>query len=379
MPPRTQAYYDWLVTGLEILKEQGHIEVEYAGHVWDKLLRCHPKSMDIVRRISPDLEDLVSPMDYTCVTGRMEQGGKIMNFAVDIADAPFVFSLALLETVDVYFKYQCPIQFETEGFAINCAVRIPYHPDVFTFQSKIRPGMLGNPLGRSLSLKRNLRVLREWEAATRSPKDIRIYASFGLDTPPDARTPRTPLPAPYNYQSEPSLQARWGHKIHHPNIKRARIVEMLREMNHEGIDARMWRAKNPKLQGKYDTPEQYRQNLGRAMINMNLSGFRRSLPFRFMDTFLTGGLLATDNLAIRWYQPFDACEVFEMGELGYEPEENVNWEQVKQTLVALYEKTLNFQENAKAVRAAYEKKWAPQVFANYFVKECQNALEARIK
>ena len=29
LPPRTLAYYDWLITGLELLKESGTIEIEY--------------------------------------------------------------------------------------------------------------------------------------------------------------------------------------------------------------------------------------------------------------------------------------------------------------------------------------------------------------
>jgi hypothetical protein len=62
-----------------------------------------------MRRLSPPLVDFVSPIDYVCLTGRVERGGRTATFAMDIADAPFNFSTGLLEAADLYFK--CHVQF----------------------------------------------------------------------------------------------------------------------------------------------------------------------------------------------------------------------------------------------------------------------------
>jgi hypothetical protein len=374
LPPRTLAYYDWLLTGLGILQEQGQIELRLVGAWWDKLLRSHPKAMRLAQRLSPNFVNAISPMDAVCVTGKFEIGGKISNFAMDIADSPFVFCTALLETVDVYFKLQCPKTFEPEGFPINRNIRAPYHPDVFTFQSKIRPGMLGRPLSHTPNLRRNLTILKSWEDSPAAKKDIRIFASFGTIDHPPARTRSTPLPAPYNYFSETTLLARYSGAIHHPNQKRARIVQMLRAMGKPDIDARLWRTNDASLYGRPLTEQEYHTYLGRSAWNMNISGLRRSIPYRLCDTILTGGTMITDTLAIRWYQPFEPCEVAEIGDLGYELESDINWASVSESLEKIYASGPQSAETARAIRDCYERKWSPAAFARYFIAECEKAL-----
>lgn len=374
LPPRKFAYYDWLLTGLGVLHEQGVIELEYSGRWWDRLFRCHPKVMRGIHRLSPDLVDLLSPVDSVCLTGRFEIGGRVVNFAVDSADSPFVFAPALLETADLYFKLQCPKTIEPEGFPINKNIRAPYHPDVFTFQHKIRPGMLGRPLSHSPSLRRNLAVLKSWENSRSSQKDVRIFASFGTIDHPPARTPLTPLPAAYNYFSEPSLLARYPGLIHHPNQKRARIVRLLREMNKPDIDARLWRTKDPSLFGSFLDETEYHTYLGRSAWNANISGFRRSIPYRLCDTILTGGTMITDTLAVRWHEPFESFEVAEIGDIGYELEEDVNWDSVRNALEKIYSLGPQSKDTAQAIRDAYERKWSPPAFARYFIAECEKVI-----
>ena len=153
-----------------------------------------------------------------------------------------IFALGLLEAADVYFKCQCPKTFEREGFPLNRHVRIPYHPEAFNLQHKIRPAMLGRPLGCGINLRKNLKVLRQWESSTNPAKDIRLFASFASDKTVAPRTSRSPLPTPHNYESENTLMARWGSKIHHPNAKRDRIVEMLRTMGKSDVNARIWKS-----------------------------------------------------------------------------------------------------------------------------------------
>lgn len=51
---------------------------------------------------------------------------KVVKFAIDSADAPFLFDRQVLDDVDVYFKMQCPKEFPAEGFHLTNDVVIPW-------------------------------------------------------------------------------------------------------------------------------------------------------------------------------------------------------------------------------------------------------------
>ena len=373
LPFRYQAYFDWLLTGLGVLGQQGKLDLKFREPTWQKSLGFTVFGKSPWRRFMPHLWDQVSPLDYFCMTGRLRVHDRVVSFVVDVADSPFNFALAMLETADLYFKCQCPITFDPQGFPLNSQVRIPYHPDVLTFAHKIRPGMLGRPLARTTRLTANLRSLRQWEATFTPKKATRIFAFFGSSSSPEAWIPGSPLQSPYNYEGEAALLARWGTQIHHPNCKRARLVQVLRGLGRPGIDARVCRTDNPAIQGPWLDTVDYQAALQSAAINVNISGLRRSVPFRFIDTFLCGGMVATDSLAVRWYAPFEAgVEVAKIGDLGYEPEDRVDWDLVRERLIDLSESP---GPNPEAIRDAYQRKWSPVAFANYFLRECRKVLE----
>ncbi len=376
IPLRFQALFDWLLTGLGILEQQGMLQLEIREPFWQELLRSRVFGKHPWPRLMPVFYDRMSPTDYFCMTGRLRVKDRVMNFAVDVTDSPYNFGLGLLETVDLYFKCQCPTTFEAQGFPLNSQVRVPYHPDVFTFARKIRPAMLGRPLARSTSLKRNLRVLQQWESDLCSTKHTRIFASFGSDGAPVPFTSQSALPAPHEYEDESAQLARWGDAVHHPNLKRGRVVEILRSFGKTDVSACLFRSSNPDIVGPKLNESQYQSRLRQAAVNVNISGYRRSLPFRFMDTFLSGGMVVTDTLAVRWHAPFDmGVEVTEFGDLGYEPESRVDWAAVKDRLLGIYDAQEGQNSaNVKAIRDAYNRKWAPLAFARHFLSQCMEAL-----
>lgn len=377
MPPRTQSYFDWLVTGLGILQEEGRATLRFEDRWWNRALRAHPKVMTAAWRMGDDFVEFVSPMDAVCLTGRVELADKVVSFAMDVADAPFNFALGHLEAADLYFKCQCPKSFEPEGYPLNRHLRIPYHPEVFRLKHKIRAGMLGRPLAVGTNLKKNLRVLRQWELAANPAKDVKIFASFAHDRGVKARTSRDPLPSAFNYESENSLIKRWGKQIHHPNRKRERIIEMLRGMRKEDVNARIWKTQNPAVAGPMLSEDEYRGMVGRSSVVVNVSGLRRSLPFRFMDAFMCGAAVATDTLGTQWPKPWEiGVEIFEIGDLGYELDEEVDWKAVKIRFEEIYEWAGKSGEHFKVVQDLYRKKWAPQVYAQYLIDECLGAIDS---
>jgi len=86
-----------------------------------------------------------------------------------------------------------------------------------------------------------------------------------------------------------------------------------------------------------------------------------SIPNRFMDSFVCGTAIATDDLHVHWYAPF-ANEVTEIGEMGYLPEADVDYAAIKERLRDL--KPVDKQ----AIIDRYERLWAPLPCAEYIVK-----------
>ena len=85
-----------------------------------------------------------------------------------------------------------------------------------------------------------------------------------------------------------------------------------------------------------------------------------SIPNRFMESFIVGTAIITDKLAVKWYLPFDE-EVVETVEMGYIPQEKVDWKKAKEDLVNLPD------ISKEKVLELYEKKWAPIPVARYLV------------
>lgn len=362
MPPRAQGHYDWLITGLGILHEKGDVELSYDGQSWN---------YGLASKFSRRLADLLLPVDHHCLTAEVESGGRIVSLALDIKKAPFEYDTEVLESVDLYFKCQCPIQFETQGFRLNRHVRIPYPAEVFAHQHKIRPAMLGRPLANTTDLRKNLRVLRDWETTVGAWKDIRLFASFPKDEMAHSRNGSSG--GAHLVSDQP-----WSGKVHLPTLKRGRIVETLRRMEKGDIDAREWSGDNSGIPSKLLSTAEYARKLRRSVFHVNISGLQRAAPFRIIDTLLTGGTVVTDNLAVRWHREFDReFEVREIGDFGYEREEDVDWNGVEQKLAELYEWAGGHSDIGPCVQELYRQKWAPQVFARYVLGECGKVMEGR--
>jgi len=374
-PIRNRGYFEWVYTGLQILKESGEIELRHEGEKADLFLRKHPRVYGKIGQYAPGLANLLSPSDHFSMTGRIELGGKMMTFAYDVTDSPFTYALAHLEMVDLYFKTQCPISFDPSGYELSSEIRVPYHPDVLNFQEKIKPAMSTGPITSTLNLKRNLAVLAENKLKSSHEKTTRIFASFGGDKGPAPWSRETFNTTPHNYMNERAILNRYP-EIQHPNEKRARVVKILREMNSDAIDARIWNTKDAFIQGDAFKWNDYLQAVGRSVWNINVSGFRRSLPFRFLDSFQVGCGIATDTIGTRWYEPFDnEIEVVEFGDLGYETAENTNWEAIQSRLVQIHDRAAIEESKALEIRELFDRKWHPRRLGEYFVRTCQQQLE----
>lgn len=93
---------------------------------------------------------------------------------------------------------------------------------------------------------------------------------------------------------------------------------------------------------------------------MNVSGYRMSIPNRFIESFMVGTGIVTDKLAVKWYKPFNE-EVYETVPMGYLPMNQVDWRK--------FEFDMNHLPSldSKKVVEAFEDKWSPMVVAQYII------------
>lgn len=377
LPIRFRAYFEWLYTGLQILEQEGRIELRHEGCAADRWLRRHPRVWGKFEQHCSKTSLWLFPVDHFSMAGRVECRGKQMRFAYDVTDSPFTYALAHLEQVDLYFKTQCPITFEAEGYPLSNSIRVPYHPEVLRCQQRIRPAMSTGAITNTFDLKRNLKALHAHRGIPADSKAFRIFASFGGDKGPPPWKESDSFPAPHNFHNERSIVTRYGDAIQHPNEKRAEVVRILRKWNVPDVDARIWNSSDSEIQGEALAWNDYLQTVASSVFNVNVSGFRRSLPFRFLDSFQVGCGIATDTIGTRWHQPFDSdLEVVEFGNLGYEARADMDWSAVEQRLRALYDSVDLKQNRASEIRNLFAKKWHPRALAEYVVQECVQALEA---
>ena len=81
---------------------------------------------------------------------------------------------------------------------------------------------------------------------------------------------------------------------------------------------------------------------------------------RDYKSFIVGTAIITDKLAVKWYLPFED-EVVETVEMGYLPQDQVDWSKAKQDLINLPD------ISKEKILAQYERKWAPTPVARYLV------------
>lgn len=375
LPIRNRGYFEWLYTGLQILNEEGKIELLHEGSSWDLFLRKHPRVYGKLNSRFPDLCKLIFPVDHFSMFGRVEMKGKSTRFAYDVTDSPFTYALAHLELADVYFKTQCPVSWEETGYPLSNTISVPYHPEVLRQSEKIRPAMSTGPITSTFDLKRNLKLLDSYASIKVEEKKLRIFASFGGDRGPVPWSVTDEAPAPHNYHNERSIVSFHGESIQHPNEKRAEVVRILRSWGVDDVDARIWNSRDQSIQGDALKWDDYLKTVSRSVFNLNVSGFRRSMPFRFLDSFQLGCGILTDTLGTRWYRDFDKeLEVIEYGDLGYESQENTDWAVIETRLYEIYDR-INLSQNKSAdIRKMFHEKWHPGKLAEYFVSECVQSL-----
>lgn len=367
------SYFQYILLGLYHLEEQRKIRIKYKCDYFFRFSRYMP-GYELVRKIfSYLLPRFVK--DSCLVTGYVEILGKKNYFCIDSADSPYIFSESELKKSDSYFKMQCPKEIKAEGFRLTDDVIIPYCDyefqkgiktrkfiaDIECYKHKIKPLMVGfRSLGYTNSKKALEKGFLSYREGMCEKAEGRMMCYFGNALGPQINDG---VVEP-DFDSEADLMGYYKDKLSHPNIKRARIASLLSQKG-DGYDARVisggYCNKKDGIEKSLIVPlKDFCRHISKFEYNVNVSGFRLSIPNRFIESFIVGTAIFTDKLYVKWYQPFGK-EVFETAEMGYLKEDSVDWNKISSDLVNAPI------VNKKEVLSAFDEKWAPEKVASYMI------------
>ena len=394
-------YFQWFLLGFYELARAGDIELEFQLPLAQRLANflpspflCRVINHFVRRRDFDDCFNLRGHIVYP--------DGEARRFALDCQDSPFIYDHDDLAQVDCYFKMQCPTNLEASDFPLTPEVHAPWSDahymlghsgprrrltDFATLRHKIHPLMVGP---RRLSFSCSYGALKKaydaFIAARQTTSKGRLMCYFGNARGPVPR----PVEGEIDWNKESQIMARYAAQLNHPNEKRAKAANYIDACQNYVTDARVIK------RGNSDTGRQYGQILckilrkigfGRSVqqangeipyeaftrhvagfdYNLNISGYRLSIPNRFIESFMVGTGILTDKLAVRWYRPFEPHEVRETVPMGYLPDKQVDWAQFCRDLEQLPP------TDKQKIIASFEEKWAPKVVARYIIETVREA------
>ncbi len=378
----------WFVLGMYLLEEAGLIRFKLKVTFTYNISRYLPvKSRNIYYALYGAHHFLgkifESEKDAYIIEGYIEFHGQKKTFCIDTADSPYMFDNEQLENVDCYFKCQCPISLEDEGFRLNRNIIIPYfsyeHQDgslknvtdigerkpCTSFKAnrhKIHPLMTGpRHLSWGNSKSEMLDGYKNYINSFGAYKKYKLMCYFGSAQGP------TPGVAVKNYDAdnESSLIAAFSSMLSHPNTKRGKAAGIIAALG-SGYDARIINecltdGKKVKHTNLIVPLEDFVRFISEFEYNLNISGFRMSIPNRFIESFMAGTAILTDKLSVRWYAPW-GNEVIETVRMGYEKDEDVDWEKFRSDIQSLPK------INPQDIKRQFEEKWSPASCAKYIIR-----------
>ena len=384
------SYYHWFILGLMELAKSKQIILKYKlpflqRSLLSSWLMIPAHILLELKRRYLARRNMANPKIRSILRGYIIYGKVKKSFCIDSADSPFLFSGKELQSRDIYFKMQCPTEFNQEGFDLG-NVKIPWtdyeYKDgqnlycihaprktceaVITFKNKIKPLLVATRrlCDRGCEYKRLKagyeNLISSCNDTKVSIKSKKLMCYFGNSMGPRP----SDLTNDPDYDWEADILKFFEGKINHPNEKRAIIAETISALGPD-CDARII------SRGFSDTGavpnksleiplSEFSKHVSQFQYNCNVSGYRMSIPNRFMDSFVCGTAIVTDNLHVKWYVPFGP-EVIEIGEMGYLPLECIDYEDIKLKLESLPE------IKSDLILKKFHETYAPVPVARYIV------------
>lgn len=372
------SYFQWFILGFYYLEKNGKISLKFELPIGSMIL-AKTSNRILIRladKIRKNLENDSYNMNGYILYYKDGREYK-KKFAIDSADAPYLFSGEDLNNVDTYFKMQYPKDINQEGFSLTDKITIPWcdHAHVDSKlkltdrgerkvlhnidKRKIKPLMIGpRQLGNGLSYSGLKKGYDNYINGRSLDKEKEIMCYFGNALGPKKENVEIP-----DFDWEGDILGYYNNIVSHPNEKRAIVSNYLR--GKEQCDARLISNSNADSGEGDDRSliiplKDFCKHVGKFRYNFNVSGYRLSIPNRFIESFMVGTGIITDKLYVKWYKPF-GDEVFETIDMGYRLIEDVDWRTFKNDIENIPRIT------AQEVVNSYNNKWKPDVVAKYII------------
>ncbi len=366
VPVQYHSYFQWLILGLYELQNNKEIAFQFRLPFYqyayffmlnDYLRREGYRFLSRYKMLKNE--------SYAMTGFSIDDRGNRKRFVFDIADSPFAFDANFLQSSDIYFKAQCPKNIDVKGFRLSDKVYIPYADAVLINRHKIKPAMLGpRRLAWSIKYWALKDAYNQYLSHQTTQKKGRLMCYFGGAKGPAVKEV---VSSNGNFDGEDIIMSRFANELQHPNEKRYQLFRIIRKMG-AGCDARVINKAGVQDDAVYltkDAPvplKDFTQHVAKFQYNANISGFRLSIPNRFIESFMVGTAIVTDQLSVKWYRSFEE-EVVELLEMGYLPNDQVSWQLIEEKLTSLKE------VDAQKVIGQYNKQWAPIAFGRYVVSQ----------
>lgn len=374
------SYHQWFLLGLFQMREKKEINLSFRVDIFTKISILF--SNKLICKIAKKLHSKLCSDSYN-LEGYILISGNKRFFCIDSADAPYTFDSLLLNKVCLYFKMQCPIGFKAEGFYLTDEICIPWcdsaHVDnnlcltdrgerkicnnLFENITKIKAAMLGtvNLVNYSNSFYLLQKAYDNCLQNANKFQSNKLMCYFGNAKGPK---PSENIFRP-DYDWEADIVGWFKNFINHPNEKRAIAAEILNKLN-DNYDARIINIDHAdsgiteNRENLVIPLESFFSHVAKFEYNLNISGYRMSLPSRFVESFMVGTAIVTDKLRVKWYRPFNK-EVIETVEMGYLPNEEVDWAKFRADIITLPK------VSKETVLKSFNENWSPISFARYIV------------
>lgn len=370
------SYFEWFLLGFYELEQQGKIRLKIRVD-WTRTVAKYTSSRWIN---GPIKRTFRRSEGYNC-EGFFSLHGKRVKFCIDCSDAPTSFDSKMLKEVVCYFKMQCPKTLTEEGFVIGPGMIAPWIDvnqetdfckplvkiaDFATLQQKVRPLMVGpRMLSWGISYRALRRAYQSYAQNIANAPSQKMMCYFG-----NALGPK-PTKIGDAYYCDFTEVSHYAPNFSSPNEKRKVAFDLMRELG-KGYDARLisdGKPGDPPTHPEMFIPlDEFCKHISNFEYNLNISGKLMSIPNRFIESFMVGTAIVTDQLSLKWYKPF-GCEVVETVYMGYLPMSEVDWEQFKKDIVNLPP------VSKKDIQHEFDTKWRPDVVAQYMLDEIMKAAE----
>ncbi|MEI6796313.1 MAG: hypothetical protein WCK39_05560 [Methanomassiliicoccales archaeon] len=284
------------------------------------------------------------------------------NGIINILDTPWDFgSISDFKSADIFFKCQYPSSFKSGLVPLSDCASIKIDTPIMEEAKKVRPLMLGRPLSRQMDMSIDEKLLKRMCTLRncRKSRKFNLLAFLGMA------------------RDDINIAC-----THHPHLKRAAVAEWIidnipksKVVFRKPSQAKFMEYYSDRLRQTSPilpiSDSRYFSWCFNSYSTINITGLRGSIPFRIVDSFLTGMCLFSDDFYVDWYHKLEKDKDYlSIGKLGYY---NLNEIEISESLKILKDHIENVATISNDLREcreySFNKYYSPSAVAEHIIHE----------